>query len=387
MDAIVIGAGIGGLCAAVGLHRRGWQVTVLERAADFGEVGAGLTLMANGLRGLDALGVGDAVRAAGRADAPGGTRTSSGRWISRIDADAMTRLLGTAAVGIHRASLHEILRAALPAGTIVTGAQVTGLGRQSDIGHHVAYQYEGRTVTAQAALVVAADGIDSAVRAQLWPDHPGPIHSGSTAWLGVTGPWTGERAAAISWGPGAEFGTVPLGDGRVYWFAAVNAPAGFRVDDEMAAVRARFGGWHSPVPGLLDATDPATVIRTDLRHLATALPSYVHGNVALLGDAAHAMTPNLGQGANQAIEDAVVVAALCGPDDDIPAALAEYDRQRRPRSQRVARAAAQIGRIGQQLANPVAMGLRNTVMRLTPARVALRSMARHANWDAPSIPR
>ncbi|MFC7244121.1 hypothetical protein ACFQO7_16740 [Catellatospora aurea] len=83
----------------------------------------------------------------------------------------------------------------------------------------------------------------------------------------------------------------------------------------------------------------------------------------------------------------MVLAALCGPGDDIPAALAEYDRQRRPRSQQVARAAAQIGRIGQQLTNPVAVRLRNTVMRLTPARVALRSMARHADWDAPPIPR
>ncbi|WP_155373680.1 FAD-dependent monooxygenase [Catellatospora vulcania] len=391
MDAIVIGAGIGGLCAAIGLRQRGWQVTVLERAAAFSEVGAGLTLMANGLRGLDVLGIGDTVRAAGRADAPGGTRASSGRWISRIDAEAMTRLLGTAALGIHRATLHEILRAALPAGTILTGAQVTGLGPQArgdePTGRQVVYQHAGKTVTVRAALIVAADGIDSAVRAQLWPDHPGPVHSGSTAWLGVTGPWAGERAAAISWGPGAEFGTVPLGDGRVYWFAAVNAPAKWRVEDEMAAVRQRFGGWHDPVPGLLDATDPAAVIRTDLRHLAAPLPSYVRGNVALLGDAAHAMTPNLGQGANQAIEDAVVLAAVCGPGDAIPAALAEYDRQRRPRSQQVARAAVQIGRIGQQLANPLAVGLRNTMMRLTPSRLALRSMARHADWDAPRIPR
>lgn len=380
MDAIVIGAGIGGLCAAIGLRRRGWQVTVLERTPRFGEVGAGLTLMANGLHGLDALGVGDSVRAAGHPDTSGGIRTASGRWISRVDGAALTRLLGTSALGIHRASLHEILRAALPTGAIVTGAEVTGVGEQ------VVYRHDGRTVTSDASLVVAADGIDSTVRAQLWPGHPGPVHSGSTAWLGVTGPWDGERAAAISWGPGAEFGMVPLGDGRVYWFAAVNAPAGLRVDDGADAVRARFGGWHAPVPGLLDATDPAAIIRTDLRHLATDLPSYVHGHVALLGDAAHAMTPNLGQGANQAIEDAVVLASVCGPDDDISAALAEYDRQRRPRSQRIARAAAQLGRFGQQLSNPVAVELRNTLMRLTPSRTALRSMARHADWTPPPIP-
>lgn len=385
MDAIVIGGGIGGLCAAIGLRRRGWQVTVLERAPRFREVGAGVTLMANGLRGLDALGLRDAVLAAGAADAPGGTRTATGRWISRIDGEAMRRQLGTAALGIHRARLHEILRAKLPTECLVTGAEVVELapGRRP----RVTYRGPDGPVTREAALVVGADGIDSVVRARLWPGHPAPVHCGSTAWRGVTTePWDGPRAAVISWGPGAEFGMVPLGDGRAYWYGAVNAPAHLHVDDEAAAARARFGGWHAPIPALVDATAPAAVIRTDLRHLATPLPSYVDGAVALLGDAAHAMTPFLGQGANQAIEDAAVLAAVCGPGDDVPTALAEYDRLRRPRSQQVARAAAQIGRIGQQLTNPVAVAVRNTLMRLTPPRVALRSMARYADWQPPVLP-
>ncbi|GAA1739947.1 FAD-dependent monooxygenase [Luedemannella helvata] len=382
MEAIVIGGGIGGLCAAIGLRRRGWRVSVLERVPEFREVGAGITLMANGLRGLDALGVGDAVRGAGSADAAGGTRTPSGRWISRIDGAALTAVLGTAAIGIHRAALHEVLRAALPAESLVTGAEVL------DVSTGVTYRHRGVTVTRDAALVIGADGIDSTVRARLWPAHPAPVYSGSTAWRGVTArPWDGERVAAITWGPGAEFGMVPLGDGRVYWYGAVNAPAGLRVDDELAAMRARFGGWHAPVSDLLDATDPAAVIRTDLRHLAAPLSSYAADNVALLGDAAHAMLPNLGQGANQAIEDAAVLASVCAPGEDVEASLRKYDRLRRPRSQQVARAAAQICRFGQQLTNPVAIALRDTLMRLTPARVALRSMARYASWDAPDIPR
>jgi 2-polyprenyl-6-methoxyphenol hydroxylase-like FAD-dependent oxidoreductase len=382
MEAIVIGGGIGGLCAAIGLRRRGWRVTVLERAPAFGEVGAGLTLMTNGLRGLAALGMGEAVRGAGLEESPGGTRTDTGRWISRIDGGAMTRLLGSSALGIHRATLHGVLRDHLPVECLVTGAEVLDVS-----GSGVTYRRQGTTVTREAGLVVAADGIDSTVRSRLWPGHPAPVYGGSTAWRAVTKQrWDGERTAAISWGRGAEFGMVPLGDGRVYWYGAINAPEHLRVEDEMAAVRARFGGWHDPVAALLDATEPATVIRTDLRHLAVPLPSYVSGNVALLGDAAHAMMPNLGQGANQAIEDAVVLAAVCGPGDHIASCLAEYDRVRRPRSQQVARAAARIGRIGQQLTNPVAVALRNTLMRLTPAGVALRSMARHADWDPPAIP-
>jgi 2-polyprenyl-6-methoxyphenol hydroxylase-like FAD-dependent oxidoreductase len=109
----------------------------------------------------------------------------------------------------------------------------------------------------------------------------------------------------------------------------------------------------------------------------------VTGAVALLGDAAHAMTPNLGQGAAQAIEDAVVLGAALGRSTELAAGLSRYDAERRPRSQRVARASYLVGRFGQQLRNPLAVALRNVTMRLTPPRLALRSMARYADWSPP----
>ncbi len=384
---VVVGGGIGGLTAAVGLWRRGWDVTVLERAPQVRVVGAGIVLTANGLAGLDAVGVGDAVRAAGYAGAPGGTRTESGRWLARLDADAATRLLGTAALGIHRADLHRVLLDALPASTVLTGAEV--LDVTSGPRPRVTYRREGRESVLDARVVVGADGIRSRVRAALWPEVPSPVYSGATAWRAVTAePWTGEALTAVTWGGGAEFGTMPIGGGRVYWWAAVTAPRGWPAPggDEMAAVRARFAGWHDPIAAVLDATDPTAVLRTDLDHLGTPLTTFVRGPVALLGDAAHAMTPNLGQGACQAIEDAVVLAAMLGPHDDVAAGLAAYDRTRRPRAQAVARAALAMGRFGQALRHPVAVAARNTVMGLVPPGVALRSMARWARWEAPTVP-
>jgi 2-polyprenyl-6-methoxyphenol hydroxylase-like FAD-dependent oxidoreductase len=401
MRAVIVGGGIGGLCAALALRRAGWDVTVLERAAHFGEIGAGITLMGNALAGLDALGVGDEIRAQGRVDAPGGTRTADGRWLARIDARLLESTLGTAALGIHRATLHRILLAALPGSALVPGAAVTDItpgpapaGAASDPpvagaapspqpGSVATGAVSGSVVSAagtfEADLIVGADGIDSLVRRRLWPRAAPASYAGTTAWRGITDDrWDGDPTVAITWGPGAEFGMVPLGDGRVYWFGAVVAPEGVRAADELAEVRRLFGGWHEPIPGLMAAT--STVLHHDLRHLGSPLPTYVRGNVALLGDAAHAMTPNLGQGAAQAIEDAVVLGATCPATRPIAEGLADYDAQRRPRSQSVAAASYRVGRIGHQLTNPLLVAARNAAIRLTPPRVVLRSMARYADW-------
>ncbi|MFG1866595.1 FAD-dependent oxidoreductase [Micromonospora arborensis] len=381
--AVVVGAGIGGLSAALALHRRGWRVTVLERAAQPREVGAGLTLMANSLRGLDALGLGSAVRGSGHAETPGGVRDRRGRWLSRVDGAEMTRQLGTTALGVHRSTLHRILREALPASVLRTNAEVEHVESDPDRAE-VRYRGPDGPHTLTADLVVGADGLRSRVRAQLWPGHPGPVYAGSTAWRAAIA-FPEPVPIAITWGPGAEFGMVPIGDGQLYWYGALNAPPGGHAPDELAALRERFGDWHDPIPALLAATPPGVVLRNDIHHLAVPLPSYVRGRVALLGDAAHAMTPNLGQGAGQAIEDAVVLGAVCvGGAEGVPAALAAYDEQRRPRSQAIARASVTAGRYGQQLRNPVAIAVRDTALRFAQARAVLRSMARYADWKPPA---
>ena len=352
------GGGIGGLGSAIALRRAGWDVTVLERAQNVTPIGAGLTLWPNALSALDALGVGDRIRSAGQA-AGGSTRTASGRVLSQ------------------GADLHRILLDALPTGCLVTDAEVTDV----DASGRVTWRGPGGTTTVTADLVVGADGIHSTVRSRLWPAASGPVYSGTTAWRAVT-TWHGPLPAGISLGRGAEFGMVPVGGGRVYWYGAVNAPAMPKgasqrgMGDEWASVHRHFGAWHDPIPALLAATRPEALLRHDIYHLATPLPSYVEGRVALVGDAAHAMTPFLGQGACQALEDAVVLAQLA---DD----LAEYDRQRRPRTQQVARASLRTGRFGQQLSNPVAVALRNTLMRVTPPSVTARASAAVTGWRSP----
>ncbi|MEU8618979.1 FAD-dependent monooxygenase [Streptomyces sp. NPDC048623] len=407
--AVVVGAGIGGLAAAVGLRRIGWEVTVLDRSPVLADAGAGISLHANGIRALDALGAGAAVRAAGRGHYTGGTRTPDGSWLARMDGAALERALGSPIVGIPRAALHRLLREALEPVTPRTGVTVTGVATVPGGRARVELRADGASEGAgdgyrdrdgdgdgppaevlEADLVVAADGVGSRIRAGLFPAHPGPVYSGSTVLRAITDrPVELRTDFEITWGRGAEFGHIALADGRAEWHAVLNAPAGVRPADPLAALRRRFAGWHAPVPELLAATRPEAVLHHDIVELATPLPSFTAGRVVLLGDAAHAMTPNLGQGACQALEDAVVLAAEldgatgAGGVVDVAAALARYDAARRPRTTAVAAAARRAGRMGQQLSHPLAVPLRNALLRLAPSGAAVRAILRHAAWTPP----
>ncbi|MEU0743623.1 FAD-dependent monooxygenase [Streptomyces sp. NPDC006134] len=379
-SAVIVGGGIGGLAAAIGLHGIGWRVTVVERARRLADVGAGISLHANGIRALDALGVGAAVRAAALPQYKGGTRAPDGRWLSRMDGAALERALGTPIVGIPRAELHRLLRAALPPECLRIGAEATS-AESVDAGR-VRVAVGGDSLDAD--LVVAADGVGSRLRGQLFPGHPGPVYSGSTVLRAIT-----ERPVdlatdfTLTWGNGAEFGHIGFRDGRVEWHAVLNSPPGVRHSDSLAAVRRRFGGWHAPIPELLEATRPDAVLHHDIHELTTPLPSYTAGRCVLLGDAAHAMTPHLGQGACQALEDAATLTAALATGPTVESALTRYDAERRPRSQSVARAARQAGRMGQQLAHPLAVAARNAALRLAPSGVTMRTILRHADWTPP----
>ncbi|SDM50415.1 2-polyprenyl-6-methoxyphenol hydroxylase [Streptomyces sp. cf386] len=377
--AVVIGGGIGGLTAAVALHRGGWDVTVLERAPSLEPVGAAISLAPNSLRALDVIGLGEEIRDLAAWQGDGGLRTPSGRWLSRTDADAVAERFGGPLVLLHRATLMTSLAARLPAEAVRTGAAAT----VSDPGDT---DRPARVSTPdgdlEADLVVAADGIQSAVRRALFPDHPGTVYSGFTTWRVVI-PVPGARFASHeTWGRGRIWGSHPLKDGRVYAYAAARTPAGERApDDEKAELLRRYGDWHDPIPAILAAGRPEDILRHDVHHIAEPLPAYHRGRVALVGDAAHAMPPTLGQGGNQAIEDAVVLAHHA---DD----LAAYTAARLPRTTDIARQAVRIGHLN-MMTGRAGVAVRNTLLA-TLSKAApllfLRSFEGIADWRPPQQP-
>ncbi|PSR66594.1 monooxygenase [Nocardia sp. MDA0666] len=396
---IVVGGGIGGMAAAIALHRRGHDVQVWERAAAVGEVGSGLTLWPNGLRALDAIGVGAQVRSRAMADTEGGIRDRSGRWLTRTDTEKFADRYGPV-VAVHRADLFDILRTALGENRLRLGVTVTGVdiedrwrtgepGGESHRGEHskgghaspaVGVLHSGGVETAD--LVVGADGLRSVVRTAVCPRARPPRYAGYTAWRMITEPLPGLRQGGQIWGSGEIFGIVPLADHRVYMFGAVNAAEGERAPDgEFAEVRRRFGAWPDPVPRLLGAVSPDSVMRHDIYQLPD-LPTFVRGRVALLGDAAHAMTPNMGQGANLALEDAVTLAALLD-NGEIDDALRRYDALRRPRTRALAHQSRRIGTVAQWSWTP-AVRARDTALRLMPGWAMPRAFARALDWTPPA---
>lgn len=213
-----------------------------------------------------------------------------------------------------------------------------------------------------AGLVVGADGIGSVLRDRLFPDQPGPRYAGHTSWRTVVAPPRHRGEPGETWGRGQVFGTMPLADGRVYWYATANTPPGRRYDDSRDELLRRFGGWHAPIPELITSAAPETILQLDIADMHTSLTAHHRGRVVLIGDAAHAMTPNLGQGGCQAIEDAVVLADLLAEaHGDIPGALATYTATRAPHTAAVVRRSRRMGAAA-QWSSPPAVLLRDTAL-------------------------
>ena len=376
MDFTIIGAGIGGLTTARALLNAGHQVQVFERAAALQEVGAGVVLGANAMHVLHHLGLHDAVRAAGQPVTSLALLGRRGQLLNAADTQAFTKQLGFDNLAIHRASLQRVLLEALPSGTVQLGRAFTHFTETAEA--VTAHFADGRP--AQAAGLIAADGLRSRVRLQLLPDSQ-PRYAGYTCWRAVLPAGSLQlpagKSAEIWGGRAGRFGYVPLANGQVYWFACLNSPEPnnprFRAFT-VADLQRQFASLPAPVPALLAATTDAQLLWNDILDLQP-LRRFAFGRVLLLGDAAHATTPNMGQGAGQAIEDALALAScLTHHPTDLSAAFQAFEARRRPRTTRIVEQSWLMGRLG-QLESPVLTSLRDAVLRHTPAAVSTRQMA------------
>ena len=382
MKAVIAGGGIGGLAAAVALYRRGVDVAVLERDERPATTGAALSLWPNALRSLDQLGIGDQVRQHAALGGDSGIRRPDGRWLARARlGQVIEARFGDPLVIAHRATLVRLLAGQLPPGTIQYSTAIAGVQPGEFTTPATVHTKAGDV---QADLVVAADGIRSTLRTALFPAAPGPRYAGYTAWRMITDD-PGGTEPAETWGSsGQRFAILPIAGGQLYSYATADVPSGTTFDDDAAELRRRFAGWHAPIGALLATLCPHDLLRNDIEELPP-LPAMHRGRVALLGDAAHAMTPDLGQGACQAIEDAVVLAVSVLPDDPtmVPSALHAYTAARLPRTTAIVRRSRKAGALYHR-----PLPLRRTAARLMnmlPAAVIARGLSPVVGWQPPAL--
>jgi 2-polyprenyl-6-methoxyphenol hydroxylase-like FAD-dependent oxidoreductase len=375
----VVGGGVGGLCAAAALGRAGFEVAVYEQAEELREVGAGLTIWPNAVRVLRRLGLADELIRRGSKLRRATLRTSSGRILAESRPEKLEQLTGEPTVAVHRADLHDLLLSALPEGAVNLGAKFVSF--EEDEGGVTIRFGDGREE--RADMAIGADGINSAVRRQLFPDAE-LRYSGYAAWRGVVeaGEEVDEGSTSESLGRGSRFGIVPIGRGRVYWFATANIQAGAAQSprDRKQFLLNRFAGWRRPVEQLIDATPAESVLRGDIYDIEP-MRSWRRGRVVLLGDAAHPTTPNMGQGACMAMESAFTLARRLSSADDWETALSLYERERMPRTAWVIRQSRAAGRVG-QVEGRLACALRDLLLSVTPDFLMRRTLERAVRFEA-----
>ena len=380
--AIVVGAGIGGLSTAIALRGAGVDVRIFERRlqADQVALGTGLSIWSNAVHALRQLGLGEQVERAGPHMERFEQRNWRGELLSTWPIGDLGRRFGAPTVNLTRARLHSLLAGALDADAVTYGATCTGFV-QDDVGVDVTFEGERRE---RADVLVGADGINSVVRATLFGTGPAR-YAGYTAWRGIV-PFQDDRAPPQVfqqiWGPGSRFACYHVDDANLYWVAVANAR--MREPDaeggRKADLLARFRGWTAPVEEIIAATDESAIQRMDIEDRDPS-DAWGEGRVTLVGDAIHPMTFNVGQGACQAIEDAVVLARRLAAEPDPVVALRGYEGERKERTAGMIKLARRIGSMA-QWDNPLACRLRDQIWKRALGRLGLKGQAQYMGHKA-----
>jgi 2-polyprenyl-6-methoxyphenol hydroxylase-like FAD-dependent oxidoreductase len=387
MRIAIIGGGIGGLTAALALRKFGYEPQVFEQAPELLEVGAAIIMWPNAMRVLHQLGLSEMV-------SHDGGVLEEGRWLNEDG-----RLLNSfslpksdlPAIVLHRARLQEELLRALPPDSIQLGHVFESFEQRSDV---IAAKFADGS-SDEFDLLIGADGLHSRVREHLLNDGP-PVDRGYIAWRGVVDftPESVTPASAIEiYGRGQRFGIGPLGFGKVGWWASINKrPQAFNNDQSpREQLLQLFEGWWPPVLELIGATPLTTLIRNPVFD-RNPVKKWGEGSMTLIGDAAHPVTPNLGQGGCLAIEDAAILARCLnkyaspadGSISSIAVALRKFEMLRFARTATVERCSRIYGVVG-QWEGSVAVRLRRMTLSSIPVVLTQRLLRWLIEYDAYTV--
>lgn len=366
MKALIAGGGIAGLATGIALRQAGLEVDISERSPALREIGAGLMIWPNGTRALSALEVEVKALTLGRID----FRNWRGREIMHLTGDSVRDRYGSDIAFVHRADLQSALAQCLDGARLHLGQEVLGF---EDDGSRVNVRFTDGTATT-CDVLIGADGLRSAVRRQVLGDDA-PVYLGSTIWRGISASDGIALPSGVgaNWvGRGAEFVAFHLPDQRIYWAAVTMEPEGEKAGPQghKEDLLSRFRTWCAPVLELISATPAEAILRNDMYDRPT-VRTWSVGRVTLVGDAAHPMTPNSGQGACQALEDALALGDSVKRAADPAGAFRLYENRRLRRANRIV-AMSRQGTRSVQIENPFLCAFRDAFGRLLPNSLILR---------------
>ncbi|PZO45178.1 MAG: monooxygenase [Pseudanabaena frigida] len=335
LKAIVIGAGIGGLTTGIALRQAGYEVEIHDRVRDLRPIGSGISLWSNGVKVLNRLGLGQKLAAIGGNMNYMEYRHLSGDLLNHISLQPLVEEVGQRPYPVARRDLQNVLLETFESagGKLTLGAKCIGI--LEGFSNITAKFEDGSTSTGD--LLVAADGVRSLLRQYIVGEAIEPQYAGYVNWNGLV-PISTDLGPADMWsiyvGEHKRASMMPVAGDRFYFFFDVPLPRGTVNDvaNYKTELRKHFQGWTEPVQLLIDRLEPETVARVEI-HDVGPISKMVKGRVALLGDAAHATCPDLGQGGCQAIEDGWVLANyLTSTTLSVPDALRRYESDRKVRT-------------------------------------------------------
>lgn len=361
MKILINGGGIAGLTCAISLHKLGIETEVFEAAQEIKPVGAGIVIQTNAIKALEYLGIEDKIIEFANPINQLAILDEKGSVIkSQKPRSSNRELFG--GLAIHRHTLHKILKSYLPDNIFFTNKKAISFSLKDE---KVDLRFEDGS-TAQGDYLISADGINSNIRLQLIPDSK-PRYAGYICWRSVIDNNNPEiKEATETWGSKGRFGIVPINENKIYWYATINSS---RFDVKinhysLQNLKEHFSDYHILVREVLNKSSDKNLIKNHICDIKP-LSQFAFNKVLLIGDAAHATTPNLGQGACQAIEDVMILHQEINSGIDIPTAFKSFEQRRIEKAKFIIETSRKLGAIG-QIENKFLIRLRNTIFRLTP---------------------
>lgn len=370
-----MGAGIAGLSSAIMLEKLGFETVVYEAGDCVRGIGAGMGFASNAMKALEYLGMSNEVLSISNHLQDFMICDDKGHSILQADTERIKKIYHTDNYAIHRADLHKYLSGKISYDKIFLNKKLERFQQESD---RVILFFEDGTQSV-ADFLIGADGVNSKIRQQLLPCSK-PRFAGYWCWRGtVNHNFNRLNKSTEVWGKNGRFGITPLTGQRIYWYACINTDLKDEIKDyNLNDLKKRFKNYFPLVNEVLNLTREENLISSPIVDI-TPITHYNFGNILLIGDAAHATTPNMGQGACMALEDAAVLQDELNKND-IKTAFANFEKRRLKRTHYIIKTSWLAGKIAQS-ENSLTIFFRNNLLRLLPDYISQHQLQRLLDED------